>query len=704
MKMKIDYTKRKCSGITGIFVILMMFLFVRVDLQAQVISQDQEEKTLEKLAENSTVEADLSDHAADLEYLRNHPVNLNNVTFPELNQLTFLSDIQINNLFLYIQAYGALFSTAELSAIEGFDSVTVNKILPYVTLGKPAQEHKLSFNGLFHSGRQELIVRYQQVLQNQKGYTGSDSLKGANPEAVYLGSRQKFMFRYKYTYYDRLSIGIAGEKDPGEQFFKGNQLYGMDFYSGYLALKNTGILKTLILGNFRADFGQGLVIGNGLSFLSFTGITGLRKVSGGIRPALSVNETGYLRGVASALSIKNIDVSIFYSTHRMDATPLLTDTSTGTVLQASSIGGSGLHRLPSEIENKNSVREQIVGGNISFRGNRFLVGITSCYSHWSTQIRPRSDPYNRFVLSGNENLNAGLDFQVSLRRIYLFGEGGRSMNGGVAWLLGAQFIPGDRLSFSLLLRDYQKNYQDLAGNAYGQNGLNANERGILVSLTARPFAGFTVFAFADLFQFPWLKYQVDGSSDGYEYQVQGDYSVGHSVLMRLRLRMNKRNINNSESEGPIHQLGESKSLNIRYQLDWNLAPSWQLKSRLEYIKNMKEPSYNHAGYMMCQGLSFKPAVKPVSVTLLYTLFDTDSYNERIYNYENDVLFGYSIPAYYGKGIRINLLIEWSPWKRFTLWIKYANTYYADRNTIGTGLDQIDGHNKSDLTCQVRFRL
>jgi hypothetical protein len=37
------------------------------------------------------------------------------------------------------------------------------------------------------------------------------------------------------------------------------------------------------------------------------------------------------------------------------------------------------------------------------------------------------------------------------------------------------------------------------------------------------------------------------------------------------------------------------------------------------------------------------------------------------------------------------------------WVRYAQTWYSDRNVIGTGLDLINGNTKSDVEVQLRIR-
>jgi len=142
--------------------------------------------------------------------------------------------------------------------VEGFDSITIAKISPFIRVEPAHAKHPLKLLNLINEGHSVFTGRYQQILQKQQGYHVSDSLRMISPNSAYLGSQQRYFFRYTYTFYDRLSAGFSGEKDAGEEFFKGSQPNGMDFYAGFISLQNTGILKALTIGNFNADSARDL--------------------------------------------------------------------------------------------------------------------------------------------------------------------------------------------------------------------------------------------------------------------------------------------------------------------------------------------------------------------------------------------------------------------------------------------------------------
>lgn len=91
------------------------------------------------------------------------------------------------------------------------------------------------------------------------------------------------------------------------------------------------------------------------------------------------------------------------------------------------------------------------------------------------------------------------------------------------------------------------------------------------------------------------------------------------------------------------------------------------------------------------------------------LFATDGFDSRIYSYEQDVLFNASVPALDGKGIRYYVnahrTMKFGNRKsgpRADLYVRWAQTVYADKQTIGSGIDEINGNKKSEIKVQLIF--
>jgi hypothetical protein len=100
---------------------------------------------------------------------------------------------------------------------------------------------------------------------------------------------------------------------------------------------------------------------------------------------------------------------------------------------------------------------------------------------------------------------------------------------------------------------------------------------------------------------------------------------------------------------------------------------------------------------------YKPEKLPVTLTMRYALFQADGYDARIYTYETDVLYSYSVPAFYDKGSRFYAILKFDVGRRIDLWLRYAVTYYSNRNVIGSGLTEIQGNKRSEVKAQLRMK-
>lgn len=681
----------------------LVIILICNNIRSQTEIEQALQVKIEELQEYYPNETDLSDLTNKIAELKDHPIDINKSTENELRQIPFLSEKQIGNLIIYKETYGELLSIHELQAIEGFDSATIQNILPFLAISASENRKTVRIRELFSKGHVQFLARCQQVLQKQAGYSPADSMLKINPNAGYQGSPQKYYFRFKYDYFGRITVGIVGEKDPGEGFFTGSQQRGMDFYSGYVALFNTGMLEKLVLGNFNADFGQGLTMCSRLSFGALPSSGNLRRSATGISPSLSTNENSYLSGMAATIKTWKISTSLFFSGHKRDAKIISVDSVTGDPTYVSSLPESGYHRLPDEVAGMDAVTEIIYGGNVNFRNNFFTLGLTGFHSRWNAVCLPGDQLYDRYRFSGRSNLNAGMDFQFIFRSFYGFGEFSRSLNGGFAWLAGIQANPDPDIKLSLIWRDYRRDYQDLLSNAIGQNGNNDNEKGLILNLAARINSKLGFYAYVDIHKFPWLKYRTDFISYGSEFSGQCDYSPSKSVLMLLRYRVRKGQLNETDGR-PMRSWVNRKTESLRYQAVWKLNATLDLCNRFEMVRTSGEGEKTEYGYFISQDLSYKPRQIPAALSFRYALFNTGSYATRIYAYEQDVLYGYSVPALEGSGIRCFLLLSSRPWRFIEVWARYSLTYYSDRQEIGTGLEKTEGNRRSEIKIQVLFRI
>jgi len=685
-------------------------IFLTVISSSAIAQDDKLGEQIEKSAEFLETDQDYTEIFDDLMELSRNPVNINKTDEESVNTIPYLSVPQRKGLLDFLKTYGEVLSIYELQSIPGFDSVLIKKIQPFISISSPSKIPKPTPHNLVRFGHHDLLLRYEQVFPRSRGFLADDSVKVTDQDACYLGSPQRYYFRYTYNWFDKIKIGIAGEKDPGEQFFLGAQSSGMDYYAAYLSLNDLGILKKLIIGNFRVSWGQGLTFGSGLSLGSVPGFQMNIPMAAGIRPGLGMNEGSYLRGLAATLKIKKVEISGFASYHPRDATIVVTDTISSTMDEISSLVTTGYHRNAAELAKRNALTEFICGGNVSIsmalsQQLGFKTGITGIYSRFSSSITPKTYPYNQFGFRGNENFNLGLDVQLRYKRFYLFGEVSRSRNRGMAWLTGVTITPDPRICITLIYRNYQPSYQNMFSNAFGQNSLNANERGIYAALSASIHPKFNLSAYLDLFTFPWMKYRVDSPSQGHEFGAMATWLAAGNVMIGIRYYQKNVRGNGPETEDQLtSKLTDFITRSYRFNIDWLIDSRLSLKTRIE-VKEAGESALAHRfGYLVYQEASVKSFKWMENITLRFSLFDIPDYASRIYVYEPEVLYGFSVPAYQGKGIRGCMVLKFGITTKIDLWVKGGISFYTDRSAIGTGLDETDGNARSELTGQLLLKL
>jgi hypothetical protein len=668
------------------------------------------EQRIEQIAES--IESDNVDYTTLFEKLTiylDFPLNLNTATTEDLYGLGLLDNYQIGRFLDYRDEFGEIFSIYELSYIDGWNASTAQLIDPFVVIEPDPQREKITTKKLLKYGKNEFVFRYQSILEEQEGFSPiSEEELEENPNARYLGSSARLYARYRYRYGDRISFGFTMEKDPGEEFFRGTQKQGFDFYSGHLFLKDFGTIKRLAIGDFQAQFGQGLTFWSGLGFnrkSSFALSTA--QIGSGIGPYTSINENLFLRGGGTTLNFGDFDFSVFYSGKGIDGN--LADLEPDSAFLGepativTSFQQSGFHRTPSELEDKRSIFQQHIGGNISYNTRQFHLGFTAVRMSLDGEIQRNTDTYSQFRFSGNENSAVGIDYMWKFRNLFFFGETTRSQNGAFATVNGLNVNLNPRLSLNLTQRYYARDFQPVASVGFGEGSTVENESGIYFGVEFRPFKKWKLNAYIDQFKFPWLRYQTDAPSSGTDFLAQLDYQPSGNVSFYIRYRDRLRQINSRQEVTAVSPLVDQKRKYLRFHISYRANRRVKFRSRLEFSEYKRGAEPLERGFVLYQDVIYQFAQAPLRLTFRYALFDTDSYDARIYAYENDVLYFFSVPAYSGRGSRVVAMAKYDLGRNIDIWLRWAQFYYTDRETIGSGRDEIFGNTRSEIKAQVRFK-
>lgn len=298
------------------------------------------------------------------------------------------------NLLRYRTQSGLLEEPAELLQVQGFSSVILEKLMPYVRTGKPRE-------------RLKRIYRFRNRIADEH-----PAREG------YLGNSLRLYGRGVTTVGRRLSICILTEKDPYEPKY-------IDLLSLHAHLAHLGALESCVIGDYSLDFAEGVVLGEP-RFMAKGSVLGKRSERG-IIPKRSSVESGWMRGAAAKLERGGLAVYCFASRMRLDAS--LNEDGLVTAIDT-----DGLHRTAGEMKKVGALSELLVGARAVVRAGNLRGGLTGFGARYSPALAAGDG--RRYSFSGDRYrvLGADLGFSVGPTELYL--ESAESLLLGQGYLLG----------------------------------------------------------------------------------------------------------------------------------------------------------------------------------------------------------------------------------------------------------------------------
>ncbi len=655
------------------------------------------EQQLEAITENND-DAETQDDSfwQQLQQFIKSPIDLNTADEVLLKELVILTPLQIQSLISYRHLFGQLINIYELQAVPGWDIVTIEKLRPYITVSSEANIIS-SFGERLSGGTNVLVARSTRVLEESRGY----KFDPGSTSNHYLGSPQRYFMRYKYYYKNLLQFGVVADKDAGEEFFKGSQKTGFDFYSFHLFARNTGIIKSLALGDFTVNMGQGLTQWQSLAFKKSSDVLNVKRQLSVLRPYNSAGEINFHRGAGITLAKKNVELTAFISFRKLDGN-LSVDTLESDDAFITSLQTSGLHRTKSEVADKGVQRQFSYGGNLAFNKNGLHVGINAIQYNFKLPINKADDPYNLYALSGKKFGNQSIDYSYTFRNLHFFGEIAADNHFNKATVNGLLMSVDANVDMSFVYRNISAKYQSIYSNAFTENTYPVNEKGLYAGISIRPHPFWRIDAYADFYKFPWLKYQVDAPTVGADYMAQINYKPNKQLEIYARYRWESKAKNYNPLDIILSPVVPKPRQNFRTQINYRINPALVFRNRVELVWYDRKGGGSQNGFLAFTDLLYKPMMKKYSANVRLQYFETDGYDSRLYAYENDVLYSYSIPVFYNKGYRYYFNLNYDLTRKLTFWFRWAQTIYKDATTVGSGLDEISGNKKTEVKLQLQY--
>ena len=681
--------------------IVSLICVLTIGVQAQDVRDNTEQiiaDIYEQVSEDAETEIDFTSLYEDLIELAENPVNLNNTNKEELEKLQFLSDYQIQNILYYLYKCTPLNSIYELQLIDGLDMTDIRHMLPFVSIGEcKNKSQKIYMRDLERYGKNELYMRFDRGLETKEGYRHfpeEDEETKNQSSKKYLGDPFYSYLKYRFHFRNRIQAGFTAEKDAGEQFW-GNQHKGYDFYSAYAELKNFGKMKTLVIGDYRANFGQGLVMRTDFSMGKSAYVLQVNPRSGGLKKYSSTNESSFFRGGGITFKLGKTDLTAFYSNKMLDG-----DTINGsfpTILR------DGLHRTNDDLKTKHTVNEQVLGGNISFTHSWFQVGATLVHINLDKSLTPEKNIYNRFYFSGNKQTAGSINYRFRWQKLNFSGETAIMDNYSLATVNSLNFSPVSRVGLVALYRYFSKDYDALYANTFSETSRVNNESGMYIGAEVKPVKFWKLSAYIDSYRFGWPKFGIYAPSIGKDMLIQADYAPKRNVAMLWRFKLEEKSHNFTDTLSTMPVVLSQPKWQARYQLNYSFG-RFKFKNQLDvngFSDGVNTPGY---GFSALQDVSYSFLQVPLTLDLRLHIFDAQNFENRIYTYEKDVLYAFSIPMAYGQGTRYYLNMRYDVSRNLSLWIKLAQTVYADdRTTISSSNEEIQGNRKTDFRFLLKWK-
>ena len=610
-------------------------------------------------------EVDYEQLQTDLYALHDSPIDLNHTSDEELSQLYFLSPRQIDDILMYADKH-PFQSLYELRLIPSLADYEIRDLMPFVYINSEAINSETTNSKALYA--KEVFAKASHELTTRTDLRNIEQFEGADP--VFFATRYRFDYQRRITFGAQLRRPTAGEAKDLQ-------------YGAYLQLRDIAPhLHTLVAGNFQASFGQGLVLAPVFHTGKSMYVTSVGQSTQGLRYYSSVDGAG-LHGVGTTLRFE------WTKSTRLDATVLY-----------------------SMNHYNDTTWRHLVGANLTFRHKRLEIQLTGIESIYSDSIHPyRNAKYNRHYFRGSNQFVGGASFRYNHGWFDLFGEVATTQNykrfaetingvasnseainsdkWGIGTIVGCRFYPTSGFSLIALYRYYSPFFDNQLGYAFSETSRINDENGGYLGFDITRLANWRISGYGDVFYF-----------SGYKYGLGNDTcTIGYDALAEVQYHSNQQSpITNQKSPITNHQWsialrlrakkkGEQSTYSSRVRFDWSRGP-WSLRTTADAnITNQKSEIINHKskipyGVSISQDIAFdfqSPMTNhqlPICLKLRLQFFDAQNWDNRIYTYEHDVLYAYSIPATYGLGGRAYLCLRWQLNPHLALYLRASETIYA----------------------------
>lgn len=641
-----------------------------------------QEPDVEFYLERPTEYSDISELLEILSDLEKNPIELNQATTEQLTLLPWISDAMALQITQLRQQMGGFRRIEQLSQIDGIDADLILILKNYITIAA-ASSNLEDFSFAAKARLSQRFPKPEGIIQG-----------------IYSSSFSQIYHRYLLEYQKRLSLGFLLEKDSGEKSLDDLRLYFLKYHD------NSNQLK-IILGNYRLEFGSGLIFGNPYYFSKSSNPTySLKRQDRGLIEYKILDENASLEGIAGQVRFKFYQMFLFYSANWLDASL----NSDGTV---KNFYRSGYHRSASELEKKDQLIERLAGGRFQVQArSNASFGITYYQNWYHRQFG--LDRETQYYSPSYQTINSliGADYHAITGPLNFMGEAALSRNGGYGLVSGV-ILDANPVKLAFLARKYTQNFISDHGNSFSELSASPrNEKGIYLGLQYNISKNYKLAFYFDRFKFPWATYSIPMPASGRECLLRIEHKPVKQLWLSCQIKASRKE-HAFDAYDDMNRVSKiiipRNQLNARFQVDYHPMKYLTLRHRIEktwvsyhtYQEFASNQKQHFQGISVYQDISLVLSDNLICTGRI-TFFDTDSYESRIYQFERDVPGSFTSQVLYDVGNRWYLTIDWKLKNLITASLKFGSIQYYFFDSIGSGLDQVRGNTSNSMKLQIEF--
>ena len=313
---------------------------------------------------------------------------------------------------------------------------------------------------------------------------------------------------------------------------------------------------------------------------------------------------------------------------------------------------------------KEDAWNHVVGANATARWKKLKVGVTGVERLESNvESQKLSD---KGAMGANVRYNWG--------KVDVWGEVATSHTEQWGWgtIMGVRVNPISDFNLLAIYRYYSPEYENIYANALSSKTRVYNEHGGYLGVEYNRLRNWQLSLFGDVWK------------EGYETMAQADFVSPKDYKMHMRLRAKRKN--------------EIDTYSARWNGVWSLG-QWKLKTQVDANMVYAEEKWNY-GLSVFQDVEYRFVEVPIVLQFRAQAFDAREWNNRVYMYENDVLYAYSIPFVYGFGGRFWLNARYKINDTFAVYLRVSETVYQGAWAVAHDKK----HTRTDVHALLRVKL